>query len=233
MVKWGEVASLDGKSYFFKKNSGSDELLIVLNTHNQKDGFFGYKMFCELKTDVNIVFITDPGNSYYLEQDLGVKYLKLIEKLSVGFEPTKVTIFGSSMAGFGAIYHGMKLGFNIIASNPQLSFSVSEQNAWPALRETISKVHPKQCINSVWLEKNYAGSVMYFLNGQHRLDVANKEYFLEVKLKRQAVFWQEIETQAHDYPFGRDALTVLKIHSLLVSYRIMNCFNCDSKLPHC
>jgi|SRR5471030_926110 len=199
------------KKYAYERY-GSEQLLIILNTHNQGDKYFGYAtLTANAKSD--LLFITDPNNSYYLENDDGNAYKELIIKISDNYPSGKVTIFGTSMAGYAALFFGSQLGFNIILSNPQLDLNVTYELSWPNLRETISKI-PNKIPLSEFIGDSYSGGNIYIIYGAHRIDLANFNIFNQMKFGEKLIIKKHVKSIEHGF--------FLKLESLYEIQKILN-----------
>lgn len=182
---------------YIHEQYGSDSLLIVLNTHNQGEKYFGYATLTK-KTNSDLLFITDPNNSYYLDKDNGEIYKELLIKISEKYEKKKITIFGTSMAGYAALYFGSQLGFHIITSNPQIDLDMSFEISWPNLRETLSKIENKISLKK-FIGDNYHGGNIFIIYGKHRMDLANYKLFCEINFGEKAIIKKHINSIEHGF----------------------------------
>lgn len=91
-------------------NKKSKELLIIANTHVnnplKRENFLGLMLYTK-NPPCDLLFIKDPNNSYYLDDDLGETYQKLLKYYIEDYEVSNITFFGASMSGFAALYHGL------------------------------------------------------------------------------------------------------------------------------
>lgn len=198
------------KKYAHEKY-GHDNLLIVLNTHNQGNRYFGYATLTKL-AESDLLFITDPNNSYYLDDDDGQIYKELILNITKDYSIEKVFIFGTSMAGYAALFYGSQLGFHIIASNPQLDLDITYNLSWPSLRETISKI-PNKIPLKEFISGKYKGRSIYIIYGNHRVDIANYNIFNSIDFGETLIIKKHINSVAHG--FFLEVGTIYEIQKLL------------------
>ncbi|HDZ8856109.1 MULTISPECIES: hypothetical protein [Aeromonas] len=203
------------KKYVHEKY-GFDKLLIVMNTHNQGDRYFGYSTLThEPKSD--LLFITDPSNGYYLDDNQGADYLELITNISRNYDKDKVCIFGTSMAGYAALFFGSKLGFHIIASNPQLDFDITYKLSWENLRDSLDKIKNKINISDIY-SSGYNGGNIFFIYGEHRLDIANADIFKSLDFNEKVVIIKKIKSIEHGF-FIKDLNNLFYIQNKLISFK--------------
>ena len=203
-------------------NNHSEHLIIVLNTHNQGDRYFGYKTLSEGETDVDLLFLVDAHNKYYLDHDKGKTYLELIELIIKNYDLEKVTIFGASMAGFAALHFSMELKLNVIAINPQINLSSAEKLAWPKLRETLSNLDSHYDLENGIIQK-YSGQSIFLTFGQHRLDKQAYQEFIGLNLPNVSVIIRLIDSIEHKF-FLNDLLHIKDIHFLGIENRRLSHF---------
>ncbi|WP_421173019.1 hypothetical protein [Aeromonas sp. 601115] len=203
------------KKYVYKKY-GFNKLLIVMNTHNQGERYFGYNSLTN-EPQSDLLFITDPNNSYYLDDDQGEIYLDLISDISKNYCKDNVCIFGTSMAGYAALLFGSKLGFHIIASNPQLDFDVTYKLSWENLRESLSKINKKINIADVYND-GYNGGNIFFIYGEHRLDIANADIFKSLDFNEKVVVLKKVKSVEHGF-FIKDLNNLFYIQDKLISFK--------------
>ena len=195
---------------------GSDKLLIVLNTHNQGEKYFGFSTLVEnAKSD--ILFLTDPNNSYYLDNDLGSKYIKIISHFVDQYDTSKCCIFGTSMAGYAALYIGSELNLNIIASNPQVNIDLTVEKSWDDLRNSISKINNYHNLDYLFRDK-FNGRNVYLIYGEHRLDIANAELLLSLPIYNSLIIRKKINDKSHGF-FIKDLNLLFDIQDLLLSIK--------------
>lgn len=203
-------------------NNHSEHLIIVLNTHNQGDRYFGYKTLAEGETDVDLLFLVDANNKYYLDNDKGKTYLDLIENIIKNYDLEKVSIFGTSMAGFAALHFAMELKLNVIAINPQINLSSAEKLAWPKLRDTLSNLDSHYDLESSIIQK-YSGQSIFLTFGQHRLDKQAYKEFIALNLANVSIIVRLIDSIEHKF-FLNDLLRIKDIHFLGLENRRLSHF---------
>lgn len=184
------------KKYAYEQY-GNNSLLVILNTHNQGEKYFGYASLTK-NPKSDLLFITDPNNSYYLDNDNGETYKELLINISEKYDKKRITIFGTSMAGYAALYFGSQLGFNIITSNPQIDLDVSYEISWPNLRETLSKIENKISLKT-FISNNYRGGNIFIIYGQHRMDIANYKLFCEIDFGEKLIIKKHINSIEHGF----------------------------------
>lgn len=208
-----------GKRYIHR-NNGSRDLIIVLNTHNQGDKYFGLKTISDKINDVDILFLVDPYNKYYLDSDEGNVYKELIREVLKGYDKTSVSIFGTSMAGYAALFLGLEFDLNIISINPQLNLGTARDLAWPKLRETLDSLDSSIDIENIIKEK-YGGQTLFFVFGHHRLDKQAYLEFLNLNLVDVSYYVRRVDSAEHKF-FLSDLSYLKSIHFLC---KELNCIN--------
>lgn len=207
------------KKYVHIEN-GSDHLVIILNTHNQGDRYFGYKTISESNKKVDLLFIVDPYNKYYLDDNEGETYKELIEYIAKNYLKDNISIFGTSMAGYAALYFGITLKLNIIAINPQINLDSAKKLAWPQLKETLTNL-TCSCDLEKLIVQQYSGQSIFLTFGQHRLDKQAYSEFMNLCIKDMIVNIRLIDSLEHKF-FLSDLTYVEQIHFLGVENKRIN-----------
>jgi len=134
----------DNKRFVYIKGCAekNKSLIVSMSTHNGGERYFGFRALIDSQS-ADLLFVTDPNNSYYLEDDEGDGYKRLFLSIVSNYAPNRVSFFGSSMAGYAALYHSSFFGANAIVSNPQLNFAITLKNCWSDLKKTINKLSYK------------------------------------------------------------------------------------------
>ncbi|WP_284336507.1 hypothetical protein [Comamonas sp. NoAH] len=218
IVDENEITFHKKKILYVKSSFNNEQLLVVMSTHNQGANYLALRTFLENQF-CDILFISDPGNSWYLDDDYGETYYKLIKKYSDNYNPESVFLFGSSMSGYGALLHGLRLNANVIAINPQVNLDLTAKYSWPELTDHINKIRGKH-INidehafNLWRE-----SVVMILHGHYEMDVLNVDLLSTSAPAKKKLILQTLDVDSHAYPFGRDIEYIKKLISLIFSYR--------------
>lgn len=208
-----------GKKYVYKKNKSKD-LIIVLNTHNQGDKYFGMRTIIDSIVDVDILFLVDPNNKYYLDADKGGVYKELIREVLKGYNSRSVSIFGTSMAGYAALFLGLEFDINIISINPQINLENSKNLAWPKLRETLEGLDSRIDIEEI-IQNKYSGQTLFFVFGHHRLDKQAYLEFLNLNLTDVSYYVRRVNSIEHKF-FLSDLSYLKKIHFLCKDLDVIN-----------
>lgn len=209
---------LYGKKYVFVPCTGSDQLIVILSTFKNKGRYMGLKMFTDVKK-TNILFITDPDSSYYLDKDGGKTFTNYLSELTKDFNPNKVTIFGSSMSAYAALFHGVQLDFNIIAVNGQYGFDIIQKHGWDDLKNAINQIPKKPDLNFDFFKKYYKESIIYLIHGDDILDDENHKFFMKNITKDVKYLNCRISLNQHLYPFPQNSEIINKIHNTITYYR--------------
>ena len=220
-MKIKQEGAYKNKKYVHIKNS-SDHLLIILNTHNQGDKYFGYKTITESNKNVDLLFMVDPNNKYYLDDNQGETYKELIEYIAKNYRRDKVSIFGTSMAGFASLYFGMILKLNVIAINPQINLDSAKELAWPELKKTLSNLSCSCDLEKLIVEE-YSGQSLFLTFGQHRLDKQAYTEFMALSVKNIIVNIRLVDSLEHKF-FLSDLSYLEEIHFLGVENKRLNNF---------
>jgi len=216
-----EDSNYENKKYFYKNNK-TGHLLIVLNTHNQGERYFGFKTLLEAEEKVDLLFLVDSNNKYYLDDNDGRTYIKLISEVLKNYDLEKVSIFGTSMAGFAALNFGMKLNLNVISINPQINLQSAHKLAWPALRTTLSNLESSCDLEKIIIDK-YSGQSLFLTFGQHRLDKQAYKEFMNLNLVDLSVNIRIINSLEHKF-FVSDLVALIDIQFLGLENRRLNRF---------
>ena len=214
---------LKGKKYLFVPKEGCDRVLILLSAHNQGDKYFLLRSFVE-KDKYNLLFITDPGNSWYLNDDFGSSYVQLIRSVLVNFDAKKCYIFGSSMAGYAAINFAVQLGIHALICNPQVDLNLTLDYGWYELNKNIAKLTSKRLNSDLGklLNESMYDKVMCIVHGHAPIDVANVELILGSAAPVRKLLVYTLDTDDHSMPFGRDVDKVYKALGLIDNFHDFN-----------
>jgi hypothetical protein len=212
-----------GRKYLYIPNEGSKKLLILLSAHNQGNRYFLLKSFLT-KQNHNLLFITNPENNWYLDDDLGELYLKLIKSITDTYDNNNVFIFGSSMAGYAAIHFSIKLNVNCLTCNPQVNLNISMDYGWYELNKNISKLISKRKALPLeeLLNKSFYSGVMCIVHGHAPIDVANVELILGSSTAVRKLLVYTLDTDDHAMPFGRDVEKVYQALELISGFSSFN-----------
>jgi len=190
-----------GKKVLFVKYAGnSEKLLIVMSTHNQGENYLGLRNFLENQF-CDLLFVCDPINSWYLDDDYGEGFHKVFEKICLNYNPAHVFFFGSSMSGYGAILHGLKLNANIIANNPQINLDVTARYSWPELNKNISNLNGKHINLDENISHLWQDSVVFITHGHDQMDLINANLLIMSDAPKKNLIIKTIDEDSHAYPF--------------------------------
>ena len=206
----------ENKKYLYYRSKKNIEetrsILVSMATHNGGERYFNLKGLLE-KSSFDLLFVKDPKNSYYLGDDGGNSYNKLFSSILSSYSSDNITFFGSSMSGYGALFHASFFNANAIVSNPQLNFEATLQHCWVDLRKTISKI--KSPINLDTFEKfiNSSGTI-HAEFGKHPMDKANFNILNSLKISNLKIVLHDDPT--HGYYF-HDIEKACLIHKKITS----------------
>lgn len=208
----------ENKKYVYIANEVNRTLIVAMSTHNFGENYYMLRGLCE-SCECSLLFITDPINSYYLEEDQGASYQRLLQKFVKKYGCENITLFGSSMSGYGALFHSLELNTNAIVSNPQIDFKSSFDNAWSDLQNTLRKVEKN------WVNINDKITSMQNVNvqwfcayGDNQLDAPNIKKLREVVKPNLRVTFQNIKDDTHGFYF-KNKDNVFLLHRLMVEMR--------------
>ncbi|KPG98574.1 hypothetical protein AEQ67_14680 [Pseudomonas sp. RIT-PI-q] len=210
-----------GKKVLFvplKKGSNSEKLLIVMSAHNQGSKYMALRSFLENQI-CDLLFISDPKNSWYLDEDNGETFLKTIKLFADAYAPHAVFLFGSSMSGYGAILHAFKLNANAIASNPQVNLDITKDYAWPELIDHINEIggHHTNLDEIANLEWN--DSAVYVIHGHDDIDIINVELLSRATPPNKKLIIQTLDIDSHIMFFGKEVDYIYNVMDLLFKFR--------------
>ncbi|WP_095143175.1 hypothetical protein [Pseudomonas sp. Irchel s3b6] len=196
----------------------SERLLIVMSAHNHGEKYMALRSFLEKQT-CDLLFITDPKNSWYLDEDNGESFERVIYNYSKNYDNKNVFLFGSSMSGYGAILHALKLNLNAIASNPQINLNITKDYAWPELIEHINDlngnhINIEKIAGAIWKD-----SAIYIIHGHDDIDTINANLLINTKPDNKKLIIQTVDVDSHVLYFGKNIEYVYDVMELLSIFR--------------
>ncbi len=196
----------------------SERLLVVMSAHNQGVKYMNLRGFLKNQR-YDLLFITDPDNTWYLDDDIGCGYLSILSEKIKNYDAKNVFLFGSSMSGYSAILFALKLNLNAISVNPQINLDVSKDYSWDELKFHIDNI-PGEHINiDEWCIKNWHDSVVYLMHGHDDIDVVNAKLLLNAMPSRRKVIVQTVGLDCHTMFFGKNVEQIYEIIDLISLYR--------------
>lgn len=203
------IITEEGKKYIFIPHD-SDKLLIILSARGAEGKFMHFRGLTN-DQNLNLLFVADTKHSWYIGGDKGFAFEKILMKYAKGFENKNVVILGSSMGGYGALLHGIRLGFNIITSNPQTKKSISRSYV-----EDLNKT------NFIDINEVVGGVAslppIYYIHGRWEPDYASYLHFIKSISKAGIVISESVDVSYHTY-FFTDVKEIYKRVNLLISLR--------------
>lgn len=210
-----------GKKYLYLTKDGNKKdkrLLIVMSTHNQGEKYMALRGFIE-NQKCDLLFINNPENTWYLDNDTGETYASLLIENIKDYEPCNVFFFGSSMSGYASIFFALRFNANAISVNPQVNLNVSKDYSWDELKQHIHDI-PGDVVNlDAWCVKNWQDSVVYLMHGHDDIDVVNTRLFLNAMPSRRKIIVQTVGLDSHAMFFGKDTSQVYAVLNLVEQYR--------------
>jgi hypothetical protein len=194
------IKKIENKEHAFVP-FGSDELIITLSARGMKDRFMQIKSFIE-KQQTNLLCLNDPDNTWYLEQDKGESYNRLLSYYIKQFQPSNVTMLGSSMSGYGVLYHGIKFGnINIITSNPQVNYNETLRTCGPKLKQALLKIGGFPNIDDLYKQKKLECNIWY-IYGTWYMDIVNFNLFMRGFPNKLKCIVEKTGIKGHYYYFN-------------------------------
>lgn len=197
----------------YKDSKRHPSLIIAMSTHNFGDRYYFIRGLAE-NQKTSLLFVTDPKNTYYFEDDNGASYERLFSTFVKKYGAAHVTFFGSSMSGYAALYYGFKLKANVIASNPQVNFDVSYEHAWNDLRVTLDKVKSAWINLDELLYNAVFESVFYIIYGDFPMDIHNIEALQKKFIGKGRMYYEKMQDKEHGF-YLKDPNQVFKLHTLI------------------
>lgn len=197
-----------------EQGARSQNLLIIMSAHNHGEKYMALRSFLT-KQICDLLFITDPKNSWYLDDDNGASFEKTIAHFSNNYESSNVFLFGSSMSGYGAILHALNLNLNAIASNPQINLDITKDYAWPELVEHISDIKGNHTNIDHIASSAWKDSAIYVIHGHDDIDTINANLLLNTAPNNRKLIIQTVDSDSHTFYFGKNIEYVLDIMSML------------------
>jgi hypothetical protein len=196
----------------------SQNLLIVMSAHNHGEKYMALRSFLSKQT-CDLLFITDPKNTWYLDDDNGATYQTIISYFTKNYESRNVFLFGSSMSGYGAILHALKLNHNAIASNPQINLDITKDYSWPELVEHISSIKGNHTNIEEIAPVIWKDSAVYIIHGHDDIDTINASLLLNAVPNNRKLIIQTVDSDAHTFYFGKNVDYVFDVISMLSIFR--------------
>lgn len=215
--------TISDKKYLFVECEGSNKVLVLLSAHNQGDKYFLLRSFLE-NQKFNLLFITDPDNSWYLNDDFGAKYIEIISSVISNYKKEDAYIFGSSMAGYAAINFAVQLNINALVCNPQVNLDLSLDYGWYDLNKNIKKLtsNNKAVALERLLNNTFFDKTMCIVHGHAPIDVTNVELILGSSAPVRKLLVYTLDTDDHAMPFGRDVQKVYEALDLIDRFNKFN-----------
>lgn len=216
---------VEGKEVVFIPHKHSDELIVVFSTRNQ-NYYMGLAMHYK-RRKTNLLFIKNPENNFYLENDYGESYSKVLNYFVKNFTPEKVSFLGSSMSAYGAIFHGVRFNVNVIANLPQIDlFSIekTDSNLWKSTISYFNQIKHKELQLQKWLVNNIKDSVIYTNHSTSPLDYASYKSLVSDKKIVTLIRKKQIRVNFLSYKSGHkwylgSIKSVIRLHKALQKNR--------------
>lgn len=196
----------------------SQNLLIVMSAHNHGEKYMALRSFLSKQT-CDLLFITDPKNTWYLDDDNGASFESTISQFAQNYECGDVFLFGSSMSGYGAILHALKLNFNAIASNPQINLDITKDYSWPELVDHISRINGNHTNIETVAPSIWKDSAIYVIHGHDDIDTVNANLLINAIPNNRKLIIQTVDSDAHTFYFGKNVDYVIDTMSMLSIFR--------------
>lgn len=192
------MIELHGKKCIYLRNNSQD-VIVSFNCHNGHPNYFKYNsLYTDNKYDY--IFLNDK-NTWYLDDDKGETYQQILKTLLETYDKKRVTFFGSSMGAYGALYHGLLLGANVIASNPQinkhvtLKHDVAEKDNYCMSLTKVNLVSIDDLLKSI----PNIESAIHLIFGNFKADVENLKHLLQSFPYNGKVIIEKLPYNSHDY----------------------------------
>ncbi len=187
----------NGRKYVYINNN-HPKILVSLSAFNNGDKYQSLVSLFRSTLDADYLFLTDPLNSYYLENDLGSNFLIFLEKILASYRRENIIFFGSSMAGYAAIRFAITFGAKALVCNPQVNFDITMEYAWPALVNGISKIDQTENIDNILPSLT---SYIYYAFGNNILDIKNQENMSNYASVNQKIHVDFIQYDTDEHTF--------------------------------
>lgn len=172
--------TLDGEEVvYIKRDPSCTRLLVSLATHNNHGKYASLVTYHE-RFSGDLLFLADTSNSYYLENDQGVRYKRLVSKFLKHYTSENIVFTGSSMAGYAALSMALHFNSNAVVNNPQVNLDVTLNHSWAELGSNIMKIAKRENLEEKSYVTPHRNTVVAALFGRHELDAANMPAFFEL-----------------------------------------------------
>lgn len=213
------MMELYGKKYIHLTNNSQD-VIVSFNCHNGHPNFFKYNSL-HSDTTYDYIFLNNENN-WYLDNDQGNTYQRVLNHLLSGYDKRRISFFGSSMGAYGALYHGLLMGTNVIACNPQLNKHITLQNDIPEFDNycvsltKVDLISIDRVLNSI----PNIESAVHLISGNFKADVENLKYLLQSFPYNMKVIIEKLPYNAHDY-YIHDNNDLYSRHEILKHLRFL------------
>ncbi len=159
----------------------SDQLLVLFSSFKQST-------YIQLRSHsqdnrMNLLFVRDLKDRFYIEEDRGERYAKIIGDYAKLFSKANVFFYGSSMGGYGALYHGINFGGNVLTYNPQVSMTATARTAYKELRDAVLRLDGNFVDIADLIRGRIIEAPIYYMHGKNPVDATNAAEFFGSKVE--------------------------------------------------
>lgn len=201
-----------------KHTKAESKLLVVMSALKQGNNFMYLRSFLESQ-EHDLLFLNDPQNTWYLDNDHGETYNKILLHFTKKYQIENVFLFGFSMSGYGSILHALKLNANAIACDPQINIQISKDYAWPELKDFLNSLGDKYINIDEYAIQGWKDSAIYLLHGHHDMDVVNANLLANTPSTHKKLVLQSVDIESHDLFFGKNLSYIYNAINFLSLYR--------------
>lgn len=184
--------------WFRRESARTGILLVTFATFRNGDKYASLEA-CVRHTGHDLLCLRDPDNTYYLRDDLGAGYRHVLDHVLAEYNPSRVVMFGSSMAGYAALRWALELDTNCIVNNPQLNLDISARLSWKELRESILRIPHRFNLEDLHFQERHCAVTC--LHSRHPMDQANIELLFRMWLRTpgMSLYVQQHREENHRY----------------------------------
>lgn len=204
---------------YLTRKTNKKSLIVVLSTHNQKHFMLARSLYNNQQHD--LLFLTDPNNTYYFGNDNGKTYEQLLSKILKNYDNKNVYFVGTSMSGYASIRFALMYNANCFCCNPQVDLILSKNYTWKQLTDEINSIHFDTSLSSI-IRNRSIDSVIYIMSGHHKLDAINRNVLLDLNFINIKIISHVINSKSHEFFIGRNIDYLYKIIEIISLYRNLN-----------
>ncbi len=192
----------DGVPFLFvpRPDNAARRLIVTFATYNNGDRYAAAETV-HRRLSADFLGLRDPTNSYYLEADGGARFQGVLAHVLARYDPARVLMFGSSMAGYAALRWALHFDANALVSNPQVNLDATLPLAWDQLRASIAAIPRRVNLDELALADRHCA--LTCLHSRHPMDLENMRRLFAawLRLPGMSLALHQTDEDKHRYLF--------------------------------